>query len=377
MRIAIVTGAYHNPHETQINFHIRSLFGGDNVVVAQEDQAADPYGRPVLVWSRCADTKLPLKIAQKARSFIAHRTLKVPQGATRSAIQLFMREHKVKAVLAEFGTAALRIAPVAAESGLPVFTYFRGADASAHLREPFRVEAYCRLMQNLRGVFSVSQFLLDNLARNGIRHPKSFVVPSGVDTDNFLPSDKQKGRFLAVGRFIEKKRPDITVGAFAAVARNRPDIRLEMIGDGPLLEACRAQAEAEGMSERILFLGRQPHEVVRERLSKCEVFLQHSVTARNGDTEGLPTSIQEAMSAGMVVISTRHAGIPEAVVDGETGFLVEEGDKQGFADRIAHALELGGGLAAMGSRARDVAVDRFDNRRLLAELEERISSLSI
>jgi glycosyltransferase involved in cell wall biosynthesis len=100
------------------------------------------------------------------------------------------------------------------------------------------------------------------------------------------------------------------------------------------------------------------------------------VIASDGNTEGLPCAIQEAMSAGMPVISTRHAGIPEAVKEGETGFLVDEGDKAGFADHMRRVLDMDDDLAAMGARAREVAVQRFDNRALLKKLETCIVDLS-
>lgn len=376
MRICIATGGYHRPQETQINFHILNLFGGNTVVMAQEKAEDDPYGRQLCTWSRRNNIAIPRQIAHKVRNFITYRNMKVPQGSARASIQSFLRAENVDAVLAEFGTTAVRIAPATVEIGLPTFAYFRGADASAHLKEPFRAEAYRRLMPHLHGVFSVSQFLLDNLARHGITHSESHVIPSGVDTALFQPSEKQPGSFLAVGRFIEKKRPDITVRSFAKVARERPEARLEMIGDGPLLDGCRALAASQGVLDQVLFHGRRPHDFVRDRLKCCEVFLQHSVVAPNGDTEGLPTSIQEAMAAGMLVVSTRHADIPEAVIDGETGFLVEEGDEAGFAECIRHALHLGDGLKSMAARARERAERRFDNRVLIKHLEQHIFALS-
>lgn len=376
MRIAIATGRHYNPHETQINFHLRTLFGGNTLVLAQKACEPDPNGRASHVWGDTAGASSLGRIIQKTRSFLAHRTVNVPQGITRARIQSFLRAEGAQAVLAEFGTTALRMAPVAVEMGLPVFAYFRGADASLQLREPFRPEAYRRLMPHLHGVFSVSQFLLDNLASHGIRHPESHVIPSGVDTDLFRPGKKRPGSFVFVGRFVDKKRPDITLRAFAAVARQRRDLKLVMIGDGSLLPKCKALADTLGLEGRVEFLGRQPHDVVRAHLAESEVFVQHSVTTRNGNTEGLPTSIQEAMASGLAIISTRHAGIPEAVEEGQTGHLVDEGDDAGFAAAIERISASSDIAAEMGARARSVAVERFDNRRLVARLEDIVTKLS-
>jgi glycosyltransferase involved in cell wall biosynthesis len=231
--------------------------------------------------------------------------------------------------------------------------------------------AYRKMMPRLAGVFSVSRFLLDNLAKHGISHPNSTVIPSGVDIRRFAPQAKVPHSFLAVGRFVEKKAPMTTLRAFADATADLPSARLDFIGDGPLLEQTRALAEELGVSGKLRFHGAQPHNTVRDRLMSTQFFLQHSVTARDGNTEGLPTAIQEAMACGCITVSTRHAGIPEAIDEGETGFLVDEHDEEGFAKAIAAAINVPD-LSAMSARARQIAEQRFDNHVLLKLLERHI-----
>jgi colanic acid/amylovoran biosynthesis glycosyltransferase len=375
MRSCIVTKAHFNPHQTMVNNHVANLFGGDVVVMAADRMAEDPHGRPAHFWAPGSHGRRA-GLWQDALSLLRHRTTRVPEGAAREGMLAFLSEQRVAAVLVEFGDLAARATPALAASGLPLFIYFRGSDASEHLARPFRAEALRRMMPRLAGVFAVSRFLLDQLAARDIRHPESHVIPSGVDTDRFIPGEKRPARFLAVGRLIEKKRPDITVAAFCRAARGHPEARLDLIGDGPLADRCRAIAAEHGMADRVSLRGRQPHDAVRAALAEAAVFLQHSVTGRDGDTEGLPTAIQEAMAAGAVVISTRHAGIPEAVEEGMTGWLVAEGDAAGFEARIRDALERPHQLPPMADRARAVAVERFDNRRLTRLLEARMRALS-
>ncbi len=381
MRLCIVTGEYFHPQETQINFHIANLFGGDVAVLSARPREPDPFGVPHFAWATSlhGDRSLPTRLwhlAGNVRGVWEHQNARVPYGRTRREIQRFLKEAGVTAVLSEFGSTAVRITPVLTELGLPVFAYFRGADASSHLREPLRAMAYRRMMPNLRGVFSVSQFLLDQLSARGVRHQNSFVVPSGVDTSRFAPGQKRPGSFLMVGRLIEKKRPDITVEAFCKATKRHEAARLEIVGDGEMLPICEGIVERHGMADRVVFHGRRPHDFVRQRLAGSEVFLQHSVTAPDGNTEGLPTSIQEAMASGALVISTRHAGIPEAVVEGETGFLVDEGDSAAFAGMIARSLSLGDRLPKMTAKAREIACTRFDNRKLVKVVEKKIVELS-
>jgi glycosyltransferase involved in cell wall biosynthesis len=305
------------------------------------------------------------------RNRMRHGTSRLPFGEAKEALIRFLRDEKVDVILAEFGTQALALAPLANALDIPIFTYFRGTDASKAIRTERMRAAYRKMMPRLAGVFSVSRFLLDNLARHGITHPNSVVIPSGVDIRRFSPQAKVPLSFLAVGRFVEKKAPMTTLRAFATATRDLPNARLDFIGDGPLLDPTRALAEELGVAAKIRFHGAQPHNTVRDQLMSTQFFLQHSVTARDGNTEGLPTAIQEAMACGCITVSTHHAGIPEAIDEGETGFLVDEFDETGFAEAISAAINVPD-LAAMSARARQVAEKRFDNHVLLKLLERHI-----
>ena len=371
MKTCIVTSDYFVPGETFINRHIEHIFGGDTCVLAGRSNGTDPLGKPLFV------RRAPLSPGDRLRAPFAmgwnaavEGTGRLPFGDARARLAAWLRAERVEVILAEFGTQALVVAKLAQELGIPCFTYFRGTDASFALRSRQIVRAYRRMMPRLAGVFSVSRFLLDNLARHGVTHPNAHVVPSGVDIRRFTPGEKRPGAFLAVGRMVEKKAPQVTLRAFAAAARDR-DAHLTMIGDGPLLETCRSLAKDLGIAPQVTFTGALPHDAVRDHLARTEVFLQHSVTAKNGNTEGLPTAIQEALACGCITLSTLHAGIPEAVEDSVNGLLVPEWDESAFADRIGQLLDMAD-RSAMTRAARDTAVARFDNARLLAKVETTI-----
>ncbi|MFD0978706.1 glycosyltransferase [Tropicimonas aquimaris] len=372
MKSCIATGDYYRNGETFINRHIQHLFGGETCIVAGRYHGENPLGRPVFERRKGAGGADRL-IAPYwlIRNTLVHGTSRLPYGRAKAELAQFWRDNGVEVILAEFGTQALAVAPLGNEMGIPVFTYFRGTDASKHLRRTHIQKAYRKLMPKLAGVFSVSQFLLDNLAAEGISHPNSHVIPSGVNVSLFKPAEKEPSTFLAVGRFVEKKAPLITLRSFAAATEAHPEARLEMIGDGPLLAEARALAASLGAGDRMHFPGAMPHDYVRERLSRTEVFLQHSITAADGNTEGLPTAIQEALACGCITLSTRHAGIPEAVEHGVNGFLVEEWDETGFTAQIARVLEEGR-QDEMERAARATAEERFDNAKLLTKLEQTI-----
>ncbi|WP_116599653.1 glycosyltransferase family 4 protein [Primorskyibacter marinus] len=372
MRTAIVTGEYYIGGETFINRHIQHLFGGDTVVVCGRFHGENPYDKAWFA-RREKPTTADLLTAPywMLHNRIVHNTSRLPFGKAKRDLADFLRAQKVELILAEFGTQALAMAPIANELGLPVFTYFRGTDASKAIQTERMREAYRRMMPRLDGVFSVSQFLLDNLAKHNIRHLNSTVIPSGVDVRQFVPGQKQPFSCLAVGRFVEKKAPLTTLRSFAEATHDLPDAHLDFIGDGPLLDDAKKLANDLDATPRVSFHGSQPHAFVRGKLATAQFFLQHSITAANGNTEGLPTAIQEAMACGCVTVSTRHAGIPEAIDEGSTGWLVEEHDAAGFTAAIRRAMQAPD-LPQMATRARQVAEQRFDNDVLLKKLETRI-----
>ncbi|WP_226621524.1 glycosyltransferase [Alloyangia pacifica] len=370
-KTCIVTSDYHVPGETFINRHIEHIFGGDTVVLCGRFNGQNPYDKPLF------ERRSKLSLSDKVLAPVAmgwnsltEGTGRLPFGANRTRLMQWLHEQKVEVILAEFGTQALVVAKLANEMNLPVFTYFRGTDASRALTSPQRVKSYRKMMPRLDGVFSVSQFLLDNLAKHGVTHPNSHVVPSGVDVRRFVPGEKVPGSCLAVGRMVDKKAPQITLRAFATAAKGR-EAHLTFIGDGPLLDSCKALAAELGVAEQVTFAGALPHDAVRAQLLTTETFLQHSITDKNGNTEGLPTAIQEALAAGCITVSTLHAGIPEAVTEGETGFLVPEWDEDGFAGAIAKVLDLPD-RAAMSRAARATAEAKFDNAVLLQKVEDEI-----
>ncbi|TIW49178.1 MAG: glycosyltransferase family 4 protein, partial [Mesorhizobium sp.] len=124
----------------------------------------------------------------------------------------------------------------------------------------------------------------------------------------------------------------------------------------------RALVEQENLADRVIFHGYRSTEFVQGMMQNAAVFVQHSVTARNGDMEGLPVSILEAMASALPVVATRHSGIPEAVVDGETGVLVEEHDIKSTAEALASLLADTRRAARMGDAGRRRVLDHFTQR---------------
>jgi colanic acid/amylovoran biosynthesis glycosyltransferase len=373
--LAIVTTHLGRPTEISQARHVAQLFGGRTIVVCNAIEPAHDPARPVFRRrpKPRGMARLRPALARLAQAAI-HGESGVPYGCERRALEDFLRDHQAFAILAEFGNLGSAMAPVGAALGIPVFAYFRGYDASQRLTSWRRIRGYRRAVPRLAGHIAVSQSLLDNLAALGIEHPRRFVVPSGVDTRRFAPAEKDAHLLVAVGRLVPKKAPDLTIRAFARLACDFPRHRLEIIGDGVLRPRCADLVDELGLSHRITLHGRKDHAFVRDRLSRASIFLQHSVRDEEGNEEGLPIAIQEAMAAGAAIVSTNHAGIGEAITSGEHGLLVAERDLDGYVRAIRSLLNDEAERARLAQKARDRVRAEFEVDSVHARLERIIAA---
>lgn len=295
---------------------------------------------------------------------------------TTAAYLKVFRERKTEAVLAEYGGAGVQVMNAAERAGIPLIVHFHGYDASNKSVLEEHKKTYPQMFETASAIIAVSRAMQRKLIELGAPEEKVHYNPYGVDCERFGGADPGSAPpiFIAVGRFTEKKAPQITIAAFARTLKACPEARLRMIGEGPLLEECQLLAKQLGIEHAIEFLGGQEHSVVQAEMQRARCFIQHSVVAPSGDAEGTPVSILEAGATGLPVVSTRHAGIPDVVVEGQTGFLVDEGDEVGMAD---HMIELGreAALAArMGKAAREHIQQKFSQQQSFAQLWRIIQS---
>jgi colanic acid/amylovoran biosynthesis glycosyltransferase len=144
---------------------------------------------------------------------------------------------------------------------------------------------------------------------------------------------------LAVGRLITKKGFADLIHACGLIAEHGKSFRCEIIGEGPLENELRHQIEQLDLESRVALSGAKPQREVRQRLAAANVFVLPSVVDPDGGMDNLPTVIMEAMATGLPVVSTEIGGIPEMVIENETGFLVQPGDAAGLADAIEKVID--------------------------------------
>lgn len=299
------------------------------------------------------------------------------ERAARNMAEYF-KTNDIDVVLAEYGPTGVALLKPCELAGVPLVPHFHGFDATLKPVLAKYAKGYARLFDQAAAIVAVSRVMEQDLLHMGAPADKMTINPYGVNAAMFASAspDKAAPHFVAVGRFVDKKSPTSVVRAFAEVVREVPGATLSMIGDGPLREQCIALAEELGVSDKANFPGNRPHGEVAEAMRRARCFVQHSVTPESGDKEGTPNSVLEASASGLPVVSTRHAGIPEAVVHGETGLLCDEGDEASMARNMV-TIALEPELAAQYGRAgREHVMAKYDFKDRLNRLHTILETAS-
>lgn len=300
-----------------------------------------------------------------------------------------LRAEGAELVHVHFATEAVAVWPALRRLGLPVLVTLHGADINTHRawwedpqRGPFSRRYPRRLLEMSRHpdvhFIAVSEAVRQTAMAYGIAPDKVHVRYIGIDLQRFQPGGIPVGarapRILYVGRMVEKKGGQHLIDAFAAVRAQLPDAELVMVGDGPLMESFRQRAESLGVP--VQWRGRQPSDAVRREFEQASVFCLPSITAENGDAEGLPIVIMEAQACGVPVVTSARGGATEGIVDGQTGVAFNEGDVHGLTAALLQVLKEPGLAQRMSEAAVPFARQRFDIGRCTALLEEDYAAWS-
>jgi len=290
---------------------------------------------------------------------------------TEKALYRSLSKNKIEVVLAEFGTTAAKSFDVIRALKLPLIIHFHGFDAHQTDVVEENFDRYQLAFEYADSIVAVSQTMKEALINLGAPKNKITVNPCSPNPAFFelsrsLEADNQQIMF--VGRFVEKKAPIKLLEAFKLVVEKNKSVKLLMVGDGPLFEKTRRFASVNQLDELTIFLGKLNHNKVKSLMERSFCYVQHSVTASNGDSEGTPVAIMEAAAAGMPIVSTRHAGIQDVVKHGETGYLVEEGDSKSMANYILQVLADAEKANEMGRKSRQFVQENYSQEKAIAVL---------
>jgi glycosyltransferase involved in cell wall biosynthesis len=289
-----------------------------------------------------------------------------------SVLSSFLRQNRFDAVLCNYGTYGANITDACYRAGIPLIVHFHGYDAFVHKTLAEYAPLYRNMFDKAACIIAVSEDMRRQLIRLGAPAGKLILRPYGVDITLFTnanPSSSSR-TLLFVGRFTAKKDPVSLLKAFHYALQSVPDARLVMVGKGELQHLVLKTIEELHLPDSVKVLGWQKSEEVARQMQQARAYVQHSIFAPNGDSEGSPVSIIEAAGSGLPVISTRHAGIKESVIEGVTGYLVDEGDWQTMGQYMVKLLndpELAG---RMGQAGRRHILKNYDVKQQMETLQD-------
>ncbi len=218
-------------------------------------------------------------------------------------------------------------------------------------------------------------YFKDRIIKLGCDENKITVLRSGIDCSRFffsprsLPPD-HRVRIVTTGRLVEKKGIEYGIRAVAKLATVNRNIEYSIIGDGPLKEDLQQLIEQLGVGDLVKLLGRKQQQEVIEILDNSHIFIAPSVTGEDGNQEGIPNVLKEAMAMGLPVISTYHSGIPELIEDGISGFLVPERDADTLAEKLSYLIEHPEVWSEIGQAGRNYVEQHYDINQLNEQLVE-------
>jgi glycosyltransferase involved in cell wall biosynthesis len=286
----------------------------------------------------------------------------------------YLKKNNIKVLLTEYGLTGANMAEACLQADTKLVVHFHGADAYHFKTLEQYHKKYKKMFANCHKIIVVSQAMKKQLVGLGADSSKVFYNSYGIDDALFTPTNPAKNppNFVAIGRFIPKKAPVITLQAFAKVLQYVPTARLQMIGDGALFEAAQQTAQALGIVSQVDFLGVLSPDQVHKTLQNARAFVQHSVTAPDGDSEGMPNAVLEASMCALPTVSTRHAGICDAVIEQETGFLGNEYDIDAMAQGMVLLAQQPDLAQKMGEKARLHISQHFSSEKSINNLKKII-----
>ena len=258
-----------------------------------------------------------------------------------------------------------------------IIVTFHGYDISRYLKT-HGDRVYDYLFQRVDLLQPISQHWYQKLIALGCDPHKVWmqVHHMGIDCDKFVPAENadnpDKIHIVSVARLVEKKGLSYGIQAVARLIKEYSDLQLsyQIVGNGILRTELEAQIEQLGVTKQIKLLGWKEQQEVQDITSQADIILAPSITSSQGDCEGIPVSLMEAMAQAIPVVSTYHSGIPELVEDGVTGYLVEEKQVNALTQKLEHLVNNPSLRRKMGLAGREKVLREYNIDLLCDRLVE-------
>ena len=369
--VASYCATFLKPEMRHIYRQVASLERFRTVVLTQKRQCAEEYPFEPLVDLPKAKNNFAVRFYQKY-------IIKAPPIVYRGELRLLARElerFQAEMMHVYFGHTGVHLLPFIQAWDKPVIVSFHGMDIQTREGQPGYIESLQELLRDLPLVLARSHSLLERLADLGCAKEKLRLNRTGIPlhlyplTDRQYPTDGA-WRLVQACRLIAKKGIPTTFKAFAGFREKYPKATLTLAGEGPLLEELRALAAQMGLAEAVTFAGFLNQKELYDLYAASHIFMHPSEMTPDSNQEGVPNSMLEAMATGLPVVATLHGGIPEAVDNNLTGFLLPERDAEGLQaalQKLAGSAEL---WAQMGAAASASIRENFEHSRQIEKLED-------
>src|SRR5215216_5309493 len=308
------------------------------VVIAQKRENADQYPfQPVHI--------TPKPPTHFLRRFWFRRLRDKPwqiSDAELRKLLTVLSETRASLLHIYFGHIAVHLLPLIRAWKNPSIVSFHGADVMVDMNKPAYREATLQMLHAGTLVLVRSESLRRAVTDLGCDPEKIKIQRTGIPLEEFPYRDRAvpkngEWQFVQAGRLIEKKGLPVTLRAFSTFLKQHPNATLAIAGEGPVLPELQKFARKLGIADRVSFTGFVSQEQLREMYQCSHIYLHPSQTGSDGNQEGIPNAMLEAMATGLPVFATEHGGIPEAIENGVSGVLVQERDHEAFARALLNA----------------------------------------
>ncbi len=274
-----------------------------------------------------------------------------------------------------FGHIAVHLLPLIRAWPKPSVVSFHGADVLVDLHKPAYRTATMEMLTAVKRVLVRSESLRKAIVDLGCAADKIDIVRTGIPLGEFSFQERAflengEWRFVQACRLIEKKGLPTALRALAKFAARYPRSTITIAGEGPLLDELVLLTSQLKIDNQVSFTGFISQEQLREIFYASHIFLHPSETGRDGNQEGVPNSMLEAMASGLPVFATNHGGIPEAIENDVSGVLVAERDEVGLTKALLDAAQDRHLLSRLARAGADAVMQKFDQRNQTTNLED-------
>ncbi len=369
--VASYCATFLKPEMLHIYRQITSLQRVEPFVIAQKREEAERYP-----FDRITVVRKPA--THFARRFWFKQIRKAPWQISPREVKTLTRilgQARARLLHIYFGHIAVHLLPLIRAWSHPSVVSFHGADVMVDLEKTAYRAATQDMLKAVRLVLVRSESLGRAIVEIGCAPEKIRVQRTGIPVDEIpfrervWPNDGA-WKFVQACRLIEKKGLKTSLRAFAEFAGRYPLATFTIAGEGPLRDELEILARALGIDSRLNFAGFVSQRELRELFYRSHIFLHPSEQGADGNQEGVPNSMLEAMASGLPVFATGHGGIPEAIEDGKSGILVKESDQAALArallDTVAHSDQ----LAAIARNGAESVRQKFEQTAQTRKLED-------